>query len=167
MLATPLQLATATATLAMRGLQYRPHILLRKENSLGMTMTQPEVQRQIEPINQKYWNIVIEAMQGVVNNSRGTGFKFGRNPPYSIAAKTGTSEYDKPARYNEKHQKEIPRKYRDTSLFIAFAPVENPEIAVAVIVEHNGIYAQVVARKVIDYYLLGPPPAPLPLEDTY
>lgn len=161
-LATPLQLAAATATLAMRGLQYRPHLLLKKENQHSISISQPVITKQVKAIAEQHWNTVTKAMQGVINSDRphGTGFKYGRNPPYSIAAKTGTSEYDKPEKYKDKPQKMIPRKYRDTSVFIAFAPVEAPKIAVAVVVEHNGIFAQMVARKVIDQYLLAPTPTP-------
>jgi penicillin-binding protein 2 len=104
--------------------------------------------------NDNYWTIIAEAMHEVITSNEGTGYRFGRTAPYSVAAKTGTAQVFGGKQY-EKIRKisyeEIPEYLRDHSLIIAFAPVENPEIAVAVIVE-NDVSASSVARKVMDAY---------------
>ena len=146
MLTTPLQLASATAALAERGLRFKPQLLYNQK---------PIAEEPVILQNNKYWNIVIKAMQGVVRNIQGTALiRFGNNPKYTVAAKTGTGQvYSNHNRdENEASVANIPYRLRNDTLFIAFAPVKNPKIAVAVIVEHSPI-AGTVARRVLDYYL--------------
>ncbi|MBU0455327.1 MAG: penicillin-binding protein 2 [Gammaproteobacteria bacterium] len=148
---TPLQLAAATATLANRGARFQPQLLYAVKTPDGeIAQTDPT---QIDPVilnHPNYWDVVLKAMQGVI--TKGTGYRFGR-PPYTVAAKTGTAQVSK--EQYDKHEKDlnIPEQLRDNSVFIAFAPFDHPQIAVAVIVEHN-MNAPIVARKVLDYYLL-------------
>jgi len=92
----------------------------------------------------------------------GTAASIGANAPYSIAAKTGTAQVVG-IKQNEKYNAgNIDERHRDHALFIAYAPAEDPTIAIAVIVEnggHGGSAAGPIARKVMDYYLLGKLPA--------
>ena len=81
----------------------------------------------------------------------GTGARFGRNAPYSIAGKTGTSQVFSLSQDEKKHYSNLPEGLRDHTLFIAFAPVEQPEVAIAVLVENDSV-ASFVARKVMDAY---------------
>jgi len=108
------------------------------------------------------FSTIIDAMQAVVAHPRGTAhYAAGRNIEYTMAGKTGTAQVvaiPQGARYDESKLSEF---QKDHALFIAFAPIENPKIAVAVIVENGGSgsgAAAPVARKVMDYYLLGKEP---------
>ncbi len=151
MLATPLQLASATATLAMHGERFRPYILSKASLPGGISIDQAPIPEPPVRIPQRDWNNVIKAMQGVIFNPRGTGIRFGK-PKYSVAAKTGTAQVFSLRMGEEYNIEDIPKNLRDNSAFIVFAPVEHPQIAVAVMVQ-NSMIAPNVARKVIDYYL--------------
>jgi penicillin-binding protein 2 len=171
---TPLQLAQMTARIAMRGLGFVPHVLHSTEDPISKDIRtiEPQPLPKIALKNEADWETVIAAMQDVVHTQAGTAYRIGRTAPYRIAAKTGTAQVvglkqDEAA----PKEHEIPLRFRDHALFIAFAPAEAPTIAVAVIAEHGshgGSTAGPVARKVMDQYLLGkvlydePPPAPVP-----
>ena len=144
MLTTPLQLAQATATLANHGNSYKPH-LLQNNNK------QPVKIETLPPINlsDKNWEMVVDAMQAVVSEQGGTGFRFGYDHPYSMAAKTGTAQLYRNEMQNTNEN--IPKRIRNHSLFIGFSPVKNAKIAIAVIAENSAIAPQ-VARRVMDKY---------------
>jgi len=152
MLATPLQLANATASISQHGRRFRPHLL----KQWAYDQTQPKLFTPLEeyPVHLKEdssWNLIIDAMQAVVKNREGTGHRFGRNTPYSVAAKTGTAQVIAMSQDEKKRFQTVSAAFRDHSLFIAFAPVEKPEIAIAVLVEHDPI-ASTIARHVMDTY---------------
>jgi penicillin-binding protein 2 len=121
---------------------------------------EPKVLSRVDLKSQDYFNIVINAMKDVVNGPHGTARRSGIGAKYLIAGKTGTAQViglDPGQRYNAES---IAKRFRDHALFIAFAPVDDPKIAVAVIAENGGggsHTAAPIARKVMDYYLLGPP----------
>lgn len=144
MLTTPLQLAQATATLANHGNSYKPHLL--QDNNKQPVKIEP-----LPPINlsDKNWETVVDAMQAVVSEQGGTGFRFGYDHPYSMAAKTGTAQLYRNEMQNDNEN--IPKRIRNHSLFIGFSPVKNAKIAIAVIAENSAIAPQ-VARKVMDKY---------------
>lgn len=156
---TALQLATGTATIANRGLPVQPHLVL-DEQIPGKTTVSVHPPK-LPPIilkNPMVWDNIIAAMQSVVMSSEGTGYRFGKDAPYTVAAKTGTAQVFSIKRRDRNElpepQENLPEHLRDHSLFIAFAPIDHPQIALAVIVENSNM-ASVIARKVIDYYLLG------------
>lgn len=152
MLASPLQLANATASFSQHGRRFRPH--LRSKTVYEHTGVHKYKSLEEYPIQLKdndYWTIVTEGMQAVITSDEGTGYRFGRKAPYTVAAKTGTAQVFSGNQYEKKRYTDIPVALRDHSLFIAFAPVENPEIAIAVMVE-NDLVAATVARKVMDTY---------------
>jgi penicillin-binding protein 2 len=110
--------------------------------------------------------VIHRAMIGV--NKEGTGTRAFAGVPYSVGGKTGTAQVFslKGAQYKESAVK---KHLRDHALFIAYAPVENPKIALAVLVENGGFGAQSaapIARMVLDYYLLGKLPAGAAKEDS-
>lgn len=153
MLVSPLQLANATASLSQKGKRFRPH-LLYKTIPNDKEEANPFVTIEEYPLNLKdenHWSIIADAMQAVITSNEGTGYRFGRNTSYSVAAKTGTAQVFGGKHYEKARYEEIPEFLRDHSLLIAFAPVENPEIALAVIVE-NDFTASNVARKIMDAY---------------
>jgi len=160
LLTTPLQLATATSTLAMRGKRVKPR-LLRATMSAAGSRLEPQKSAPLAPITLKqtaFWDRVIDAMIAVVHQPNGTAHKIGKDAQYLIAGKTGTAQVFS-LRQNESYDEQsLDTKLRDHSLFIGFAPANDPRIAIAVVVENAGSGAKVaapVARKVMDAYLLG------------
>ncbi|RMG51824.1 MAG: penicillin-binding protein 2 [Gammaproteobacteria bacterium] len=160
MLATPLQLAVATATIATRGKRMQPRLVRAiRDPATGEEFPLPPRQvDQVEVSNPLYWDQVIRAMEQVVQARNGTAYwHIGRGLRYRMAGKTGTAQVFSLGEDEEYEADKLHRKLRDHALFVAFAPVEHPRIAVAVIVEHaghGGAEAAPVARKVIDYWLL-------------
>jgi penicillin-binding protein 2 len=161
-LATPLQLASATSALANKGRRLKPHLLLAEED----TLSTEKVSKAPELLNSGIWDaenleIIQQAMVDVTDSPRGTARRVGAGSPYKIAAKTGTAQVIG-IKQNERYiESEVAPRHRDHALFIAYAPAENPEIAVAVIAEnggHGGSTAGPVAKKVMDYFLLGKQP---------
>ena len=157
-LATPLQLASATAGLAMRGVRQRPRLVDRALDPVtGEVHTvAPETILEVEVTEGSHWTRIVEAMTGVVHGERGTARKIGEGIDYHIAGKTGTAQVFS-VRQNEKYDAaKLDKRLHDHGLFIAFAPVEQPQIAVAVIVENGGSgsgAAAPLARAVIEAYL--------------
>ena len=158
-LSTPLQLAVVTATLANRGKHVQPR-LVRKIADIrtGETeMVPTKVVNQIPMVEPEHWQHVIAAMKAVVHSPTGTARRLNKDIPYTIAGKTGTAQVIG-IKQGEKYDKDkIKKKYQDHALFIAFAPVEDPQIAVSVIVENGGsgsAAAAPIAGKVIRSYLM-------------
>ena len=154
---TMLQLAHATATLADNGIIMRPHLVKEIENPItrDLRLTVPHESGRID-VSQADIDVVKRGMEAVTGNPSGTGYEVFRNAPYLVAGKTGTAQvYSlQGAKY---HGGSIPERLRDHSLFIAFAPADNPTIAVACIVENGGWGASAagpIVRRVLDYYLL-------------
>jgi penicillin-binding protein 2 len=158
-LATPLQLASATATLAARGQHIKPRVVkaIRGPSTVGeWRLTEPEVTA-IKQSSSLNWEQIIQSMLHVTEGRRGTARRIA-NPHYQIAGKTGTAQVFTVKQDEEYDEKEIEERMRDHALFVAFAPVDEPRIAVAVIVEnggHGGSVAAPIARRVMDRYLLG------------
>lgn len=160
MTATPLQLAHMTALFAERGEGHRPHVLMAAETPAGAGL-ENSPGGPVEPIrlrNDRHWNIVIDAMEKVVHTPRGTAHHaMGRDLSYRMAGKTGTSQVRGMAQDEEAPEMEdTAYRHRDHALFVGFAPIEKPRIAVAVLAEHGGSGSSVagpIARRVIDAYL--------------
>ena len=154
---TPLQMAQSMATLANNGVIYRPHLVNYIENirSGERTLVEPKIERAItlKPENLEF---IKRALAGV--NTEGTGARAFAKAEYTSAGKTGTAQVVA-LKQNEKYvEKRVAERHRDHALFIAFAPLENPKIALAVVVENAGFGARAaapIARQVLDYYLLG------------
>ncbi len=157
MLTTPLQLANFTSCIAMRGGCREPHLLktqLSKEAGKQDLTTEGW---QIELKNERNWDHIIEGMINVMHAPNGTARRSAADAEYKIAGKTGTAQVfslEEDERYNAD---ELARDLHDHALFVAFAPAENPQIAVSVIVEHGGggsSTAAPVARQVLDAWLV-------------
>jgi penicillin-binding protein 2 len=161
LLATPLQLAHAVGVLAERGKGYTPRLVRAVESPDGArrTVLAPVGAAPLEVKSPGDWDDIIEAMRKVVNSPHGTAsIAIGRNPQFVIAGKTGTAQVFGVKQDEKYSEKQVAERMRDHALFIAFAPLEAPRIAVAVVLEnagHGSTAAAPVARKIIDYYLEG------------
>ncbi|CAN5414945.1 penicillin-binding protein 2 [soil metagenome] len=155
-LVTPLQAAAAVATLGLRGEHFQPHLLLKQQSSDSIiTNTDPIILPKINA-SKADWDLVHKGMRDVVASPMGTAYpptRFGHDTPYSVAGKTGTVQRIRIKDQVNRSDENLPEHLRENSWFIAFAPVENPAIALAVIVE-NSHDAPVIARKVLDFYFI-------------
>jgi penicillin-binding protein 2 len=164
MLATPVQLASGVAAIATRGRRLEPRVARAVANpGGGKPDPVPATSHAVGvPEDSRLWDRVIRGMEDVVHSPGGTAIRIGRDAPYRIAGKTGTAQVFS-LRQNQKYdEKSVEKHLRDHALFIAFAPVADPRIAVAVVVENGGAGSRAaapVARKVMDHYLLGQAPA--------
>ena len=151
-LATPMQLAVATSVLAARGERRMPRLVMAID---GQPVTAPALEPMVaSPAN---WDAVFDGMREVVHGKRGTAKKLADGIQYEMAGKTGTAQVIGIAQGEVYNEDEVAERHRHHGLFIAFAPLEAPTIAVAIIVENGGgsSAASPIARKVIDTWLLG------------
>jgi len=158
MLTTPLQLANAVAAMATRGERWKPHLVAAFEDPLTgeRTLVSPEPLPKVKIDNEFYWDNIINAMHGVIQSETGTARAAGLGAPYLMAGKSGTSQVFTIAQDEEYDEEEIDERLRDHALFIAFAPLDDPVIAVAVVVENGSSGSRVaapIARKIMDTYL--------------
>jgi penicillin-binding protein 2 len=153
-LTTPLQLAVMTATLANRGIRYQPQLV----STIGNQKIPPKILDRIE-VNEKHWDAIFDGSAEVMREAgRGTGRSLVKNADYKMAGKSGTAQVISIAA-NVKYNAELLRERQwDHAWFVGFAPLDDPQIAVAVIVEnggHGGSDAGPVVRYVFDAYLKG------------
>ena len=154
MLATPIQMALATAIVANRGSANRPHLIKAIENPITGEIQYTEKERinYLDNIDPKNWDLIHQGMIAVINERRGTAYGvFPDNSP--IAGKTGSSQVFS---IDKATSEELPLELRDHGLFIGFSPIETPEIIVSIIVENGGggrASAAPVAEKIFNSYL--------------
>jgi len=157
MLTTPLQLATVASCIAMRGACQTPHILKTRLRQ-GKGRENKTVEGWMVALkNSNNWDHIIQGMVHVMHGKRGTGRRAAAGAKYQIAGKTGTAQVFSLKDDEEYEADKLARHLLDHALFIAFAPVENPQIAIAVVVEHGGhggATAAPIARQVMDAWLL-------------
>ncbi len=158
--ATPLQLAAATGALGTRGMRFRPRLVAGWQDPLTgeVTELEPAQLPTVDIKNEFYWDDVIASMNSVLQDHRGTAFAAGRDLPYRVAGKSGTSQVFSVGQDEEYNEEESEERLRDHALFISFAPLENPAIAVAVIVENGSsgsTTAAPIAMAIMDHYLEG------------
>ena len=154
---TPLQLASATATLANDGVMFRPHVVDYVEDAASKTQTPVEP----KPLRNLEWNpehiaVIKRAMVGV--NLAGTSAAVFVGAGYTSGGKTGTSQVIAIKKGEKYVASRVQERFRDHALFIAYAPADKPKIALALIVENAGFGAKAaapIARQVLDFYLLG------------
>ena len=162
-LVTPLQLAYATAILANDGVAFQPHLVkeVRRAGSAALlTENKPLFDLKIDPDHLK---LVKSAMEAVTKPG-GTAAGASYGATYRLAGKTGTAQVIAIKQGEKYDAKKVSEYNRDHAWFIAFAPADKPRIALAVLAEnggHGGTTAAPIARKVMDYYLLGKDPQPL------
>jgi penicillin-binding protein 2 len=164
-LATPLQLAYASAILANNGVAYKPHVVRSVVDARTgeSRLVEPQPLRTV-PLNQKWVELVKAAMVDVTRPG-GTAARAGAGTLYTFAGKTGTAQVIAMKAGEKYDANKIDERHRDHALFVAFAPAENPKIALGILVENGGggsATAAPIARIVIDYYLLGKLPEGAP-----
>ena len=157
---TPLQMAQAMAIIANNGVMYRPHIVNYIENARTgeRTYVEPKAVKTVA-LKPQHIEFIKQAMVGV--NKEGTGARAFAGAGYVSAGKTGTAQVVAMKQGDKYDSSRVQERHRDHALFIAFAPLENPRIALAVVVENTGVgarYAAPIARQVLDYFLLGKRP---------
>jgi penicillin-binding protein 2 len=164
-LVTPMQLAYATAVLANNGIGYKPHLVREIRSSRNSENRLLEINGKFDlKLNPADVDLIKRAMVAVTQPG-GTAAQASANAGYPIAGKTGTAQVIGMKQDEKYDASKINERHRDHAWFIAFAPAEQPKIALAVLVEnggHGGSTAAPIARKVFDYYLLGKIPTPLP-----
>ncbi|MCK5876904.1 MAG: penicillin-binding protein 2 [Candidatus Marithrix sp.] len=158
MLSTPLQLAVATATLSNRGQFKQPRVVFAMDDAKfnEMSVVPPNVKETITLKKDHYWDNAIAGMKAVVHGRRGTARKVAKKSKYRFAGKTGTAQVIKIKQSERYNARKLAKKFHDHALFIAFAPLKNPRIAIAIIIENGGGGSSVaapIAKKVLDYYL--------------
>jgi penicillin-binding protein 2 len=159
---TPLQLATAIATIANDGVMFRPHIVsyLEDNRTLERSAIEPNPLRTLD-VKKQHLEVIQQALIGV--NKEGTSARSFIGAGYVSAGKTGTAQVIALKQGEKYVESKVHEYHRDHALFIAYAPADDPKIALAVIVENAGFgarHAAPIARKVLDYYLLGKLPPP-------
>ncbi|PAU64360.1 penicillin-binding protein 2 [Pseudomonas sp. PIC25] len=154
MQATPLQLAQATALMANRGKWIRPHLAKSIE---GKPPVDENPMPDIVLRDPKFWDYARNGMEMVLHGPRGTARKVGDSAVYRIAGKSGTAQVVAIKQGEKYDRSKVQERHRDHALFVAFAPADNPRIAVAVMVENgesgSGVAAPVV-KQVMDAWLL-------------
>jgi penicillin-binding protein 2 len=168
MLTTPIQLAHMTAIIGARGKNFQPRLVtaLRDPVSRATTRLEPRPLETVQVASAEHWQIAIDGMLAVTEG--GTASRSAAGAPYRIAGKTGTAQVFTVGQNEKYDEKTIDERLRDHAWFVAFAPAEDPKIAVAVLVENgrsgSGTAAP-IARRVMDAYLLrkfDDPAAPTP-----
>jgi penicillin-binding protein 2 len=161
MLVTPLQLVTAVALLANRGQWRAPRMLMEGDVIVNSRSNMKDV----DLVPQFVWDSIISAMEKVVHRGNhgfgenGTAWAYiGQDIPYRMAGKSGTAQVVGIRQGEEYDEEELTERQRKHAWFVAFAPIDNPQIALAVLIENGGggsAIAAPVARQVIDHYLEG------------
>lgn len=160
---TPLQIAHATANLANNGVVMKPHLVKIIEDAAtrARTLTVPKESYRI-PLKQENIDVIKRAMVGVTSEQGGTAARIFTGVQYTVGGKTGTAQVVGIKKNEKYNAKLLAERLRDNALFTAFAPADKPRIAIAIVVENAGFGAGVaapIARKALDYYLLGKRPS--------
>jgi penicillin-binding protein 2 len=157
MLVTPLQLAHAEATLAMRGEGHPPRLLIGVEDPVTreVTYNDPVTLPPVEGPAPEHWDFVRDAMVGVTSETGGTAFTAMKGVTYKVAGKTGTAQVFTVGQDEKYREADVDERLRDHGWFAAYAPADAPRIAIACIVENaggGGRTAAPVVRKVLDAF---------------
>ncbi|WP_260259148.1 penicillin-binding protein 2 [Vibrio intestinalis] len=159
--ATPMQIAKATSVVVNRGKVIAPHLLRATiENGdafSNRSLSEVETYPPIEGVKERYWDIAIEGMRLVNHGKKGTARRSFYKTPYMSAGKSGTAQVFGLGENEEYNADEIAEHLRDHALFTGFAPIEDPELIVTVVLENAGggsSNGAPVVRKVFDHVIL-------------
>jgi penicillin-binding protein 2 len=161
MTASPLQLALATAAIANKGQLLTPQVMMHSQSKKGNIFEEQNLKAQQIPIKDiDNWELIIEAMKQTVYGKFGTAKRLNNKLQYSLAGKTGTAQVFGLDPEEEYIAENIEEKLRDHALFTGFAPIENPQVAIAIIVENAGSGSSIaapLARELLDEYFIKNP----------
>jgi penicillin-binding protein 2 len=151
MLVTPMQLASSMVAMANRGKNFTPRFVKRLGDEEIPVPELAEIK-----VDEEHWDAINLAMKKVVHGAKGTANRINRGAKYRMAGKTGSAQIIGIGQDEEYDEDQVAKRKKDHGLFVAFAPVENPKIVVAIIVENgvHGSWVSPIARKVFDAYLL-------------
>ena len=156
LLVTPLQLAHIASVLAERGKSFRPRMVASSRDAAGRLETLPPViNPSVKGVSDADWDLIMRGMIGATTYGT-AAYTAGKNATYRIAGKTGTAQVFTVSR-SERLTDKVSERLKDHSWFIAYAPAESPQIAVAVLVENGGFGSAVaapIARRVMDAWIL-------------
>jgi penicillin-binding protein 2 len=157
-LTTPLQLAQATAVLAASGMRFRPHLLLAQLDPVTgqITRHEPLPEPRVPVDDPVVWRELHAAMEAVMHGPTGTARASAAGASFRYGGKTGTAQVFTIAQDEEYDEEEVEERLRHHALFVAYAPAEAPEIALAIIVENGGSGSRAaapVARQILDAYM--------------
>lgn len=152
--ATPIQMAKALNILINDGKIYNPHLLQSTKINGTLVPFKQQQNKQLDGVHPSYWALAKDGMYGVANRANGTGRKYFLGTPYKAAAKSGTAQVFGYETYNAS---KLAEHLRDHKLMVAFAPVDNPIVSVAIILENGGAGPAVgtITRQILDHILLG------------
>lgn len=158
-ISTPIQLASATATLSMKGKRLKPRLLrgVRRSKNLPEEIQPPSYLPSVEVKNEKMWKAPIQGMINVMHAGYGTAKRSGGGSAYKIAGKTGTAQVFGIGQKEKYNARRLAKHLHDHALFVTFAPAHDPKIAVAIIAENSGGGSKVAApigRRMVDAHLL-------------
>lgn len=156
MTSSPLQLALATAAIANKGQLLTPQVIMHSQTKNGDVSQDQKIASQQIPIKDiNNWEIIIEGMKQTVYGKLGTAKRLNNKLKYTLAGKTGTAQVFGLDPEEEYIAENIDEKLRDHALFTGFAPIEDPQVAIAIIVENAGSgssKAAPLARALLDEY---------------
>ena len=154
--ATPIQLNQAINTLINHGERFVPQIMMGFMNENGEVTQEPlKTMRPIMVKERKNWDLMLSAMHDVNHSDEGTGRKSFSDAPYQSGGKSGTAQLFSVGQNESYNEEEVSEHLRDNAMYVAFAPYEQPEVSVAVVVENAGggsSNAAPVARQVMDFF---------------
>lgn len=154
---TPLQLAASTLPIATQGI-WREPVMVKSGSGPFEQVDRPQ-EFEIPVRNPANWKRTIEAMEDVMHGARGTARRVGAEARYRIAGKTGTAQVRSLGEEEEYDEENIEERFRDHALFVGFAPVDQPEVVISVVVENGGggsSTAAPIAKQVLDAVMLDP-----------
>ena len=161
MTTSPLQLALATAAIANKGQLLMPQVMMHSQSKNGDLLEEQNLKSNQIPIKDiNNWELIIEAMKQTVYGKFGTAKRLNNKLKYSLAGKTGTAQVFGLDPEEEYIAENIEEKLRDHALFTGFAPIEDPQVAIAIIVENAGSgssKAAPLARELLDEYFIKNP----------
>lgn len=169
--ATPLQLTQAISILATRGKINKPHFLYAVQPSLGEDPVkfEPPKPRSLKLSDDTNWDYVLRSMRNSVSKRRGTAHKAFIGANYKAAGKTGTAQVFSVAQDEEYDKDLLEKRLQDHALFTGYAPIDNPQLTVSVVVENGGgggAVAAPIAREIFDAWLFANPEVSASREST-
>ncbi len=158
--ATPIQIANATNILVNKGINHPPHLAQVAKKEDDVTQINNEEKPPVVLDNPDNWRIAIDAMHNTVTKVTGTAHKAFKGVNYDPAGKTGTAQVVSIAQGEKYDAESLKERQRDNAIYVGFAPYNNPQIVVSIVVENNGGGSTVgapIARQLMDYYFAANP----------